>query len=190
VAADCGPVAAILDIGRYPAAGDVDELAQRIAAAFEAAGMVSQPRADIMPWKYRKLISNLANAVTAAYSRDDTATELIRQARAEGEQVLAAAGIEVIGAAEDAERRAGLLQPYGPPDSRGGGSTWQSLARETGTVETDYLNGEIAAVARRGGRAAPVNALLQRTLASLVAEHGRPGSLDAGQLMAELTDLR
>ena len=26
---------------------------------------------------------------------------------------------------------------------RGGGSSWQSLARGTGSIETDYLNGEI-----------------------------------------------
>lgn len=30
-----------------------------------------------------------------------------------------------------------------PPGVRGG-SSWQSLARGTGTVEADYLNGEIS----------------------------------------------
>ena len=29
-----------------------------------------------------------------------------------------------------------------------GGSTWQSLTRGTGNVETDYLNGEIVRIAR------------------------------------------
>ena len=39
-----------------------------------------------------------------------------------------------------------------PRLARGGGSTWQSLRRGTGSLETDYLNGEIAllgAAARR-----------------------------------------
>ena len=43
---------------------------------------------------------------------------------------------------------------------RGGGSSWQSLARGTGAIEVDYLNGEIVWVGRCQGRDTPVNAAL------------------------------
>ncbi|MFD4562753.1 hypothetical protein ACFWP5_52095, partial [Streptomyces sp. NPDC058469] len=33
---------------------------------------------------------------------------------------------------------------------RGGGSSWQSLNRGTGTIEADYLNGEIARLGALG----------------------------------------
>ena len=47
-----------------------------------------------------------------------------------------------------------------------GGSTWQSLTRGTGNVETDYLNGELVRIARRIGQDAPINA----TMAALVRQ--------------------
>ena len=46
---------------------------------------------------------------------------------------------------------------------RAGGSTWQSVARGAGSVETDYLNGEIVLLGRQFGVATPVNALLQHS---------------------------
>jgi 2-dehydropantoate 2-reductase len=48
VEANCGPVAAILDIGRYP--DGVDDTAREVAAALERTGIVSEPRVDIMRW--------------------------------------------------------------------------------------------------------------------------------------------
>jgi 2-dehydropantoate 2-reductase len=186
VAADCGPVAAILDLGRYPAAENADPVAAAIATAFERAGIVSEPRPDIMPWKYRKLLSNLGNAVDAACARGEAATELMRRARAEGEAVLAAAGVEVTDSETDVARRGDLLQTYAPAGARGGGSTWQSLARGTGSVETDYLNGEIVQLARRIGAEAPVNELLQRMMGRLVGDQAEPRSVDAAELLASL----
>jgi 2-dehydropantoate 2-reductase len=51
--------------------------------------------------------------------------------------------------AEDTARRANLLsvQPIGN-QPRGGGSSWQSLRRRTGSIETDFLNGEIVQLGR------------------------------------------
>ena len=39
-------------------------------------------------------------------------------------------------------------------------STWQSLSRNTGNVETDFLNGEIVRLAHKHGITAPLNAAL------------------------------
>jgi 2-dehydropantoate 2-reductase len=69
-----------------------------------------------------------------------------------------------------------------------GGSTWQSLSRGTGNVETDYLNGELVRIARQIGMAAPINAKLA-ALARRAARTGqRPGELSVHQL-AELLGL-
>ena len=43
-----------------------------------------------------------------------------------------------------------------------GGSSWQSLARGAGSIEAEYLNGEIVLLGGLYGVATPVNELLQR----------------------------
>ncbi len=70
----------------------------------------------------------------------------------------------------------------------GGSSSRQSLARGTGTIEADYLNGEIVLLARQHGLSAPLNEAVRR-LANRYAREGRPpGSLPEAEL-AELAAL-
>jgi 2-dehydropantoate 2-reductase len=178
VAASSAPVSGLLDIGRYPAGAD--EVASSVAAALSGATFESVPRRDIMRWKYRKLLMNLANAVEALCGPGDDAIELGRIARREGSAVLRAAGIDVASIEEDRERRGDRLTPR---LARGGGSTWQSLRRGTGSLETDYLNGEIALLARLHGVAAPVNALLQAAANDAARRKLSPGSLRASDLL-------
>lgn len=185
------PVTGILDIGRYPSG--VDATAEGIAGALASSTFVSEVRPDIMRWKYRKLIMNLGNAAEALCGPEARFGELGRLATEEGEAVLAAVGIDVVSAEEDVERRGDLLQmrPVGEGHDAGdgywrGGSSWQSLARGTGTIESDYLNGEVVLLARLHGFEAPVNALLQR-LASEAARAARPaGSMDEAAVLALL----
>ena len=67
-----------------------------------------------------------------------------------------------------------------------GGSTWQSLTRGTGNVETDYLNGELVMIARQHGRSAPMNARLA-SLVRQAAGHGTPpGAMSVAELAAHL----
>ena len=161
VVAHSAPTPGALDLGRVP--GGVDDTATALAAGLRAAGFASEARADIMRWKYAKLLMNLGNSIQALCGPDaegiDTVDALLR---AEATEVLRVAGIDVATEAEEGERRKGLLsiKPVeGTP--RGGGSSWQSLTRGTGTVEADYLNGEIVLLgppARRrdpGQRAGP-----------------------------------
>ena len=92
---------------------------------------------------------------------------------------LAAAGIDVASAEEDRERRADNLQMA--PTSSGewqGGSSWQSLARGAGSIEAEFLNGEIALLGRLYGVPTPVNALLERLALRAAAEGQPPGQLD------------
>ncbi|WP_319446395.1 MULTISPECIES: ketopantoate reductase family protein [unclassified Mycobacterium] len=176
------PVAGILDLGRYPAGGD--EVAEQLSAAFRAAGFLSEVREDIVAWKYRKLIANLGNGVTATYRPGPDADELVARARSEAERVLTAAGIPLVTAEQDAQRRGELLHGRVRDDLFG--STWQSVARGHTDVETDWFNGEIVLQARLQGQSAPVNELLQGITAEH-ARHGRPPrSLDPAQTLAEL----
>ncbi|WP_155370195.1 ketopantoate reductase family protein [Catellatospora vulcania] len=183
VRADCHPVPGLLDIGRFPSG--TDATAESIAAAFRAAGYESVPRPDIMRWKYGKLLRNVGNAVDAVCGRTAGVREIVGRIRAEAAAVLDAAGIAYTPEDEDDERRADILKAA-VADSRGGGSSWQSLARGTGHIEADYLSGEIVLVARLHGLSAPYNENARRW-ANLFAREGRaPASLTPGEWLATL----
>ncbi len=170
-----------LDVGRYP--HGIDERCVAICEALERSHFSATPREDIMRMKYAKLMLNVANAVAAIVgSRGSTegAEELTERVRTESVEVLTAAGIafeddEVMDVEERSRRwRVGDVEGY----PRGGGSTWQSLTRHTGAVETDFLNGEIVLEARRLGMPAPVNELLQTLTAQMAREGRAPGWSD------------
>jgi 2-dehydropantoate 2-reductase len=69
---------------------------------------------------------------------------------------------------------------------RGGGSSWQSLARGTGQIETDHLNGEIVLLGRLHGVPTPANALIQRLANDAAKDHRPPGSMTAADVLAML----
>jgi 2-dehydropantoate 2-reductase len=185
VQAYSSPVSGLLDIGRYPSG--TDEVSAAVAAALGRSSFDSVDRPEIMRWKYAKLLMNLGNALEAACGPVGRAGELFGRVVEEGRACLAAAAIDVASADEDAERRSDLLslRPVGGA-RRGGGSTWQSLQRNLGSVETDYLNGEIVLLGRRLGVPTPVNALLQHVAAELAAGGAAPGSIDPDELLRRL----
>lgn len=179
----CSPVPAILDTGRYP--GGVDDLTHRVVETFVDAGIVALPRPDVMAWKHRKLVMNLGNAVQACFAPGDSADRLRDGVRSEGEEVLRVAGAAVVTEAADRSRRGDILQRREVPGSRrSGGSSWQSLQRATGDIETDYLNGEIVRMAREHGARAPLNEAVRRTAVRMARERAAPASLDAALLLA------
>ena len=177
------PSSGLLDIGRYPSG--VDDLSVELAATLEAATFSSIPRDNIMDWKYRKLLLNLGNAVEAVCGRP--ARRLWELVNAEGEAALAAAGIPVVSQEDDLARRGDALtiQPVEGDEHRSGGSTWQSLRRATGTIETDYLTGEIVLLGRLHGVPTPANALLQ----TITAEMARTGEPPASRREADVLAL-
>ncbi len=187
VEAGSSPVSGILDLGAYPAGPDAGHRADEIADALVASTFVSVVRPDIMRWKYSKLLMNLGNVVEAGFASSGAASELSRRARAEGRACLAAAGIDVASAEEDRDRRGDLLtvRPVGDRH-RGGGSTWQSLARGAPHLETDFLNGEIVLVGRRHAFPTPVNRALQELGHQLVRDQSPPGAGDAEPFLAGL----
>ena len=183
VAQKCSPTPGILDIGRIPRR--TDDLDEAIAADLRRAGFESQPRPDIMAWKYRKLVLNLGNGVDAVCAAGEAADELVRRARDEGDLVLRHAGVVVVSPEEDAERRGDVLRS-GDAAWQPGGSTWQSVQRGAGSVEIAYLSGEIVLMGRLHGIPTPVNELLQRVVAEVAREGGPPHSVDAAALLARL----
>jgi len=185
----CAPKSGILHGGCYPPG--VDALSEQVAAAFRDATFYADAKADIMRWKYRKLLSNLGNAVDALCGTAARGSGIAQRARREGIACLEAAGISHV--ADDEDDAARLEREVHPRtingEERRGGSSWQSLERRLGTIETDYLNGEIVRLGQTHGVPTPVNALLQY-LSQRVAREGRPpGSVDPDKILIAL-DLR
>lgn len=183
IVAEGAPGFGVLDIGRVGnlantdgTTPDADALA--FADDLTEAGFAAYATADVMSWKYGKLLRNLTNAVQAACGRSSSpvAAELTRLAVAEGERVYRAAGITPVNLkANYAARGDDFHVADIPGHSRGGGSTWQSLKRGLTTVEVDYLNGEIVAMGRLYGIPCPVNECLRQVVNSLAGSKSPPG---------------
>ncbi len=94
---------------------------------------------------------------------------------AEGEAAIRAAGIPLVTAEQDKERRGDILQRRAgaaPP----GGSTWQSVTRGTGSTEVDYLAGEIVLLGRLHGVPTPACELIQQVTNDLARRRAAPGA--------------
>ena len=61
-------------------------------------------------------------------------------------------------------------------------STWQSLMRRQGSVETEFLNGEIVRVAKNLGLQAPINENLVKIALQMAANCETPGKYTSTQL--------
>jgi 2-dehydropantoate 2-reductase len=183
------PRSGMLHIGRVPKpARDHDEVLQQIAVDLVAANFDAPLPDDVMAWKYRKLISNIGNVFQALVARNGDWRPLVAEAETEARAVLDAAGIAYISDAEEAAARAAgfTMKPVpGVPEATGG-STWQSLQRGTGNIETDYLNGEIVAIAHRAGLQAPINERLAMLARRAAATGAKPGEMSTAELAGQL----
>ncbi|MEV7120851.1 ketopantoate reductase family protein [Kitasatospora griseola] len=190
VSAAGAPRSGVLHVGRYPQGTDslVEQLSADLTASFFDAPVTDR----VMEWKYAKLLSNLGNALEAVGGPIDgeLRTALWERVQEEGRAVLAAAGIAYPSAEEQRALRGDrvTLMPLEGVE-RGGGSSWQSLTRGTGDIETDWLNGEIVLLGRLHDVPTPLNSALQQ-LSGAFAREGRPaGSLPEADLAA-LLDLQ
>jgi 2-dehydropantoate 2-reductase len=170
------PVSGILDLGRYPSG--VDDVCGQVASDLSASSFSSVAEPLVMRRKYAKLLMNLGNALEAACGPSARGSAFGVAAREEAVACFEAAGIDYASAEEDRERRGSLLtvRPVGG-SLRGGGSSWQSLARGTGSIEADYLNGEIVLLGRQWGVPTPVNEVLQSVANRLARSGAAPGSM-------------
>jgi 2-dehydropantoate 2-reductase len=181
VQAYSSPIPGIIDVGRFPSGED--PLLAAVSVDLRRAGFHSNVRPDILRWQYGKLLDNLRNVLHALCGPDADYGDLLQEMRAEAECCYQAAGISYVSESEVRNRARGVLNLgniAGLP--RPGGSSWQSLARATGSIETDFLNGEIVLLGRLHGTPTPLNARL-RDLANRFAHKRRPpGSLPVDDL--------
>ncbi|HEU5420442.1 MAG TPA: 2-dehydropantoate 2-reductase N-terminal domain-containing protein [Streptosporangiaceae bacterium] len=188
VEAPCAPMTGMLPTGRYPSG--LDDTARAVAADLAGSMFLAPVSPDVMRYKYGKLLTNLGNAVQAVCGPEPAAAvaaaaaELRRRAQAEGAAVLEAAGIGYATAAEIDEMRADQVRIEPVNGTRRGGSSWQSLTRGTGSIEADYLNGEVVMIGRVSGIPTPANELLQRLANQFARERRAPGTITAAELAA------
>jgi 2-dehydropantoate 2-reductase len=188
VVAPSSPVRGVLDVGCYP--HGLDPTAHEIAGAFQTARYSSRPVRDIQRWKYAKLLTNLANAAEVVLGDGARGSAVAGRARQEALACYAAAGIGYASDEEMRARESGIVT-YRPVHGREWlvSSSVQSVARGTGSLECDYLNGEIVLLGRACGVPAPVNELLQRLAGDLARQRRQPGALTEPELR-ELTALQ
>ena len=176
----------LLIIGRYPRGKDA--LAEAVVAAVRRASFLSVAVDDVMPYKWGKLMDNLGNAIDGITNgRYRDLQPIQRAAQQELKDLLAAAHIEWVPSSEVERRLPELAAPVkGQLETQAASSTWQSLARRTGTVETEFLNGEVVRLAKRLGRQAPINEKLWRISTEMSARGEVPGKYTPQQLMEML----
>jgi 2-dehydropantoate 2-reductase len=180
------PLGGVLDYGRYP--DGKDALIEQVAADLREAGFGAQPDPLVMRLKYAKLLTNLGNIVQALCGQGP-AGDLVRRVRDEAMMAYKAAAVDCAPPEELVARHSGItVKPIADAGGRAGGSTWQSLERG-GSVETDYLNGEIALLGALHGIATPFNRMLQLAAAEAVREGRRPGAYTVEELMARLSEV-
>jgi 2-dehydropantoate 2-reductase len=175
----------ICDIGRYPRG--LDDLDRAVAADFNAGSMLSDALDDVMALKYAKLALNVTNVLDAAIGRDrvdPASTTLSKRARAEALAVFAAAGITVSTHADP--RTASRTRVAVEGAGHAGGSAYQSLARNTGRLEADYLNGEVVLLGRLHGIPTPANDALVDLAKRLIKHRTPAGSLTIADVEAGL----
>ena len=176
------PLRGIFHIGRYGTSTDPaadEEFLDQLGEDWDDADCLTRLPADVMSWKYRKLLADLRNAVDAMVHDPGAASDLTDACQSEAEHVLQVAGFTVVPAERarvDWNHEGLTVQPVPDFQSHHGSPTWQSPALDTRTVETDYLNGEIARLGRLFGVPTPVNSGL--TTAARQATYSRrpPGS--------------
>jgi 2-dehydropantoate 2-reductase len=178
----------IFDIGRYP--GGSNDHDTELAEILEAANVAAFVSSDVMQSKYGKLLLNLSNILQASLGLDADYRHLEALLRAEAEAAYKAAGIPWLDVGAADARRAQLMnqKPIAGID-RLGSSTTQSLARGGGSIETDYLNGEIALLGRLYGVSVPANTYFAELGARMAREGLKPGSISVAQAEAELSAL-
>ncbi len=176
---------AVLDTGCFPRG--INAVAETIVADLTAAGFSARPDAQVMRAKYGKLRVNLLNVLQAGLTDFNASKSIQKLLRDEASACFAAADIDCASGKEMAERREGVFSMVDIPGfERTAGSSWQSLARGTGDIETEYLNGEISWLGRLYGVPTPANDACVAMARALVRRGAGPGIFSSAELLAQI----
>jgi thiosulfate/3-mercaptopyruvate sulfurtransferase len=186
VACRSSPAPGVIWLGPYPDGPvDGDQRLCAVAADLRAAGFEVQLVHDLSRWKAAKLLAAVTFALDALYEPSDlraTATRLLTE---EARHILTASGIAIADMRAESTADLDRFSIQQLPGQPGGTSSWQSLTR-SGSLETDYLTGEIVLQARLLGlRATASEAVLQR-IRRAVRDATPPRSLSDADLLATL----
>ncbi len=175
----------VIEIGCYPRG--VDALCESVAQALARAGFFARVHPEVMKSKAAKCLGNLGNAFDAITDGKGDGRAFIEQTRREAIQVWNAAGIEWEASESFAQR---VRSEYGERKIPAGyenlekrSSSWQSLARGTGNIEAEQLNGDVVMLGRQLGIPTPFNELLWRIADEMARHRDRPGKYSADDLM-------
>ena len=173
-------------IGRYPEG--TDDFLEALAEQLRAAGYLIRTVPDIMPYKWGKLMGNIGNAIGAITNGDwNSNMPIFRAAMEEASNIVSQAGISWISQEQVAKDWPEITAPLrGSLNTKAQSSTWQSLARHQGSVETEFLNGEIVRIAESLGIQAPINEKLMKTSQDMASNHEKPGKFTTTELSAML----
>ena len=175
------PLRGTLHAGRFPEG--TDDLIEGVCADLRAAGFESDPHLSIMRLKYGKLLMNVGNGAQALCGIEADLAALTKELRREAMRCFDAAGIDFMTAkalADFVRNDYELGEVDGAP--RQGGSSWQGLMRGTGSIETDYLNSEIAYLGRLHGVSTPLNSTVQQMAQEAALERREPGTVTVAEI--------
>lgn len=179
-----------LDVGRYPTG--VDDLAEKFVAAVRNAGYAANTHPDVMAPKGAKFLTNLGNAMGAITDGRGDEKPYMEHVYTEAKACLTAAGLPFEEEASWNDRvkaHRGTNVPLEGLLSGNRGSSWQSLTRGQGSIEADFLNGEVVLHGRRYGIPTPYNEVLQRVANEMARRRQQPGLYSVEQL-TELAERR
>ncbi len=177
-----------IELGRIPSG--VDPLTRTVTDDLCRAGFAATAREDVLAWKYAKLLTNAVSTLEAVCGGRDGLDDVSAAIKQEGMACYRAAGIATVPASEYEARVAFAVAAMGEIDgqARRGGSSVQSLARGQGSIETDYINGEIVMLGRAFGVETPVNEAIQWAANELAARR-RTRNFSGAELRARIGDL-
>jgi 2-dehydropantoate 2-reductase len=72
------------------------------------------------------------------------------------------------------------------PDRRIRNSIWQSFVRKQGSVETEFLNGEVVRLAQNNEHQAPLNEKLTQIAKGIAVRYEQPGKYTPEKLLSIL----
>ena len=171
-----------VELGVYP--NGVDAYAEIFVKDLKRAGYAALINSDVMGTKAVKMLGNLANALVAITDGKGDAVPYQEKLREEAVRCLDAAGLPL----EDPEAARARIKAhrFGNVESKqvqSRGSSWQSLIRKEGSIEADFLNGEIVRLGRIYRIPTPYNELLQRISGAMARNRELPGKYTTEQLM-------
>jgi 2-dehydropantoate 2-reductase len=173
-----------LDTGCFPHGSD--DAAAQLTSALTDSGFSAIPDPAVMRQKYAKLLLNLGNILHAGLTDPGDVQAITHELRHEALACFEAAGIDCASREEARQRTKDVRSAEVPGYERVAGSSWQSVARGTGDIETEYLNGEICWLGRMHAIATPYNNACVQMARALIARNEGPGLYSAAEFGASI----